>query len=33
MTQGITFLKKEDDNKTFSGECEFHEAKMEREKG
>jgi hypothetical protein len=33
MTQRITFLKKEDDNKAFSGRCEFHEARMEREKG
>jgi hypothetical protein len=33
LTQGITSLKKGDDNKAFSGECEFDEAKMERKKG
>jgi hypothetical protein len=33
MTLGITFLNNEDGNKSFNGECEFHEAKMERQKG
>jgi len=33
LTQGITFFKNGDGKKAFNGGCEFHEAKMERQKG
>jgi hypothetical protein len=33
LMQEIAFLKKQGDNRAFSGGCEFHEAQMEREKG